>query len=196
MLSRLITLPTWLIYGDLKEKRIEYIQARIGDIKLGKKADGSTYQDGYGVRAASPAGGGTRRQTTTLTALGKDGGSCGEVVPRSCRDRSEIVTAPCRPLTLPFAMPRRTARCPCRLRMACRHIEARDVCVRRQGAQVVSGGDGGQAQLELLQPDELVRLRPAGGRRPPGSRQRRAGRADAGRNGGLRCAASGIAYAG
>ena len=87
VLSRLITLPTWLIYGDLKEKRIEYIQARIGDIKLGKKADGSTYQDGYGARAAGPAGGGTRKQTTTLTALGEDCGSCGEVVARSWRDR-------------------------------------------------------------------------------------------------------------
>jgi hypothetical protein len=54
--SRLITLPVWLIYGDLKEKRVEYIQGRIGDIKLGKKADGSTYQDGYGARRRAPDG--------------------------------------------------------------------------------------------------------------------------------------------
>jgi len=46
--SRVTNFPIWIVYGNVNEKRIEYIQARIADIKAGKKADGSTYQDAYG----------------------------------------------------------------------------------------------------------------------------------------------------
>ena len=48
LVSRVANLPVWLFYGNVNDKRVEYVQARIADIKAGKKADGSTYQDAYG----------------------------------------------------------------------------------------------------------------------------------------------------
>lgn len=45
-LSRLSV--TWLIYGNVNAKRIEYIQQRVASLKAGKPPDGSTYQDGTG----------------------------------------------------------------------------------------------------------------------------------------------------
>ena len=48
MISRVSNFPIWIFYGNVNEKRKEYITQRITDIKAGKKADGSTYQDAYG----------------------------------------------------------------------------------------------------------------------------------------------------
>jgi len=48
LISKLTALPVWLFYGDLKQNRVDYINARIADIKAGKKADSTIYQDGYG----------------------------------------------------------------------------------------------------------------------------------------------------
>jgi len=39
---------TWLYYGNLSEKRMDYIRARLENIAKGEKPDGSTYQDGTG----------------------------------------------------------------------------------------------------------------------------------------------------
>jgi len=39
---------TWLYYGNLVEKRMDYIRARLAAIDNGEKPDGSTYQDGTG----------------------------------------------------------------------------------------------------------------------------------------------------
>lgn len=45
-LSRLSV--TWLLYGNVNTKRIEYIQQRLVSLKSGKPPDGSVYQDGSG----------------------------------------------------------------------------------------------------------------------------------------------------
>ena len=39
---------TWLYYGNLTEKRMDYIRARLENISRGEKPDPSTYQDGSG----------------------------------------------------------------------------------------------------------------------------------------------------
>ena len=39
---------TWLYYGNLTEKRMEYIRARLENVAKGEKPDPSTYQDGTG----------------------------------------------------------------------------------------------------------------------------------------------------
>jgi len=40
---------TWLFYGNINQKRIEYIKARLGDIALEKPVDPTQYLDGHGV---------------------------------------------------------------------------------------------------------------------------------------------------
>ncbi|KAL1528088.1 hypothetical protein AB1Y20_009454 [Prymnesium parvum] len=39
---------TWLLYGDINQRRIDYIKGRIGSLAMGKKPDKSKYLDGYG----------------------------------------------------------------------------------------------------------------------------------------------------
>ena len=39
---------TWLYYGNLTEKRMDYIRARLESINKGERPDPSTYQDGTG----------------------------------------------------------------------------------------------------------------------------------------------------
>jgi len=39
---------TWLFYGDINQRRIDYVKARIGVLSLGQKPDITKYLDGYG----------------------------------------------------------------------------------------------------------------------------------------------------
>ena len=39
---------TWLYYGNLTEKRMDYIRARLEALENGERPDPSTYQDGTG----------------------------------------------------------------------------------------------------------------------------------------------------
>ena len=38
----------WLLYGNIIDKRVEYIEKRLASIRAGEAPDGSMYQDGYG----------------------------------------------------------------------------------------------------------------------------------------------------
>ena len=38
----------WVLYGNLIDKRIDYVEKRLASIRAGEAPDGSVYQDGYG----------------------------------------------------------------------------------------------------------------------------------------------------
>lgn len=38
----------WVVYGNLIDKRVEYVEKKLASIRAGEPPDGSTYQDGYG----------------------------------------------------------------------------------------------------------------------------------------------------
>jgi len=38
----------WLVYGNIINKRVEYVEKKLASIRAGEPPDGSTYQDGYG----------------------------------------------------------------------------------------------------------------------------------------------------
>jgi tetratricopeptide (TPR) repeat protein len=38
----------WLVYGNVIDKRIEYVEKKLASIRAGEAPDASTYQDGYG----------------------------------------------------------------------------------------------------------------------------------------------------
>jgi len=46
VLSRLSVI--WVVYGNLIDKRVEYVEKKLASIRAGEPPDGSTYQDGYG----------------------------------------------------------------------------------------------------------------------------------------------------
>jgi len=39
---------TWLLYGDINQRRVDYIKARLALLSLGQKPTKSSYLDGYG----------------------------------------------------------------------------------------------------------------------------------------------------
>jgi len=39
---------TWLVYGDINQRRVDYVKARVGSLSIGQKPDKSKYLDGYG----------------------------------------------------------------------------------------------------------------------------------------------------
>jgi hypothetical protein len=39
---------SFVLYGNLADKRVEYIEKKLASIRAGEAPDGSTYQDGYG----------------------------------------------------------------------------------------------------------------------------------------------------
>ena len=38
----------WVVYGNLIDKRIEYVERKLASIRAGEQPDASTYQDGFG----------------------------------------------------------------------------------------------------------------------------------------------------
>jgi len=38
----------WVLYGNVTDKRVEYVEKKLASIRAGEAPDGSTYQDGYG----------------------------------------------------------------------------------------------------------------------------------------------------
>lgn len=38
----------WVLYGNVVDKRIEYVEKKLASIRAGESPDGSVYQDGYG----------------------------------------------------------------------------------------------------------------------------------------------------